>query len=144
MKKLLAVGILLMTLGGCATVPMASNEKDAEAKEFQMPPEGKSGLYIFRDSFVGQALKKTLTVDGEVIGESAPDVYFYKILNAGTHTISTESEFSPNDLIIDTESKKNYFVENYMKMGVFVGGADLKQVNETEGMERVSKLKLAQ
>ena len=143
MKRILTVGLILMTLGGCATVPMASVEKDAEAKEFKAPPEGKSGLYIFRDSFVGQALKKTIRVDGEIIGESAPDVYFYKVLDAGKHTISTESEFSPNDLIIKTEPKKNYFVENYIKMGVFVGGANLEEVSESEGMTRVSKLKLA-
>ena len=87
--------------------------------------------------------KRTIRVDGEIIGESAPDVYFYKVLDAGKHTISTESEFSPNDLIIKTESKKNYFVENYIKMGVFVGGANLEEVSESEGMTRVSKLKLA-
>ncbi|MDF2155028.1 DUF2846 domain-containing protein [Vibrio sp. CAU 1672] len=144
MKRILTVGLLLMTLGGCATVPMASNEQDAEAKEFQLPPEGKSGLYVFRDSFVGKALKKTIRVDGEVIGESAPDVFFYKVIDSGEHVLSTESEFSPNDLIINTEPKKNYFVENYIKMGVFVGGAGLKEVSEQEGMERVKKLKLAQ
>jgi hypothetical protein len=143
MKKILAVGLIFMTLGGCASVPMASNEEDAKAKEFATPPDGKSGLYIFRDSFVGKALKKTIRVDEQVIGESAPDVYFYKVLDAGKHVISSESEFSPNDLIIKTEPKKNYFVENYIKMGVFVGGAALEEVSESEGMTRVSKLKLA-
>ncbi len=143
MKKITMVVLLLMTLGGCASVPMASNEEDAAAKEFKAPPEGKSGLYIFRDSFVGKALKKELSVNGETIGESAPDVYFYKMVTAGKQTITTESEFSPNDLIIKTEPEKNYFIENYIKMGVFVGGADLREVSESEGMNRVNKLKLA-
>lgn len=144
MKKLMSVAMVLLVLSGCASVPMASVEADAEAKEFKTPPEGKSGLYVFRDGFMGQALKKTITVDGEFLGETAPDVYFYKVLDAGEHTVSTESEFSPNDLIINTESQKNYFLENYMKPGLFVGGANLKQVSEEEGMKRVSKLQLAQ
>ena len=143
MKNVVLAGILVAVLSGCASVPMASATKDAEAKEFRVPPEGKSGLYIFRDSFVGKALKKTIRVDGEIIGESAPDVYFFKIVDAGKHTISTESEFSPNDLIIRTEPQKNHFVENYIKMGLFVGGAGLEEVSESEGMTRVSELKLA-
>lgn len=145
MKKitLFIFTLLLLSLGGCATVPMASDAEDAKAKEFKTPPEGKSGMYIFRDSTLGGALKKTIYIDGKAIGESAPNVYFYKIIDAGKHTLSTESEFSPNDLIIKTESEKNYFVENYIKMGVFVGGSNLEQVDEAEGKERVKKIHLA-
>ncbi len=143
MKKLLFIALSILALGGCATVPMASTEADMKAKQFSTPPEGKSGLYIFRDSFVGKALTKTIRIDDEIIGESAPDVFFYRLLTPGVHKISTESEFSPNDLIIKMEPQKNYFVENYIKMGVFVGGADLKQVSESEGINRVNKLNLA-
>lgn len=144
MKKILfPLLVLMLTLGGCATVPMASVEEDAAAKEFPAPPEGKSGLYIFRDGYLGSALKKTISIDGEEIGETAPSVFFYRIVDAGKHTLSTESEFSPNDLIIKTESGKNHFVENYIKLGVIVGGANLVEVDENEGKSRVRKLNLA-
>ena len=77
MKNVLLAGVLVAMLSGCASVPMASATKDAEAKEFRVPPEGKSGLYIFRDSFVGQALNRTTHLDGELTAASAPDVNFY-------------------------------------------------------------------
>ncbi|WP_341660410.1 DUF2846 domain-containing protein [Vibrio sp.] len=144
MKKILfPLLVLMLTLGGCATVPMASVEEDAAAKEFPTPPEGKSGLYIFRDTYLGPILKKTISIDGEEIGETVPSVYFYRIVDAGKHTLSTESEFSANDLIIETESGKNHFIENYIKMGVFVGGANLVEVDEYEGRNRVREINLA-
>lgn len=43
---------------------MANQQKDAELKQFKAPPDNKAGLYIFRNTFVGQALKKTVTLDG--------------------------------------------------------------------------------
>ncbi|XOC77871.1 DUF2846 domain-containing protein [Haemophilus influenzae] len=57
--------------------------------------------------------------------------------------MSTESEFSNNDLNIKTESGKNYFIRQYIKFGVFAGGANLEQVSEEEGKKAISKLNMA-
>lgn len=146
MKKLflLIPAIATALLTGCATTPMESSAKNEEAKQFALPETGKSGLYIYRDdSIVGGALKKNIYVDDALIGESAPGVFFYKKVTAGAHKLSTESEFSENHLPITTESGKNYFFRQYIKMGAFVGGANLEQVSEEKGKEEVRKLKLA-
>lgn len=145
MKKLFLLSVIsTMFLTGCATTPLESATKNDEAKQFNIPESGKSGLYIYRDnSIVGGALKKNIYIDGTMIGESAPGVFFYKKVNAGQHKLSTESEFSENHLPIDTESGKNYFFRQYIKMGAFVGGANLEQVSEEKGKEEVRKLKLA-
>ena len=37
----------------------------------------------------------------------------------------------------------NYFINQYIKMGVFVGGAGLELVNEEEGKKAVASLDLA-
>jgi hypothetical protein len=55
----------------------------------------------------------------------------------------TESEFSPNELLISVESGKNYFIEQFIKMGVFVGGADFKVASLEEGKADVSRLGMA-
>ena len=74
---------------------MATKEESAKAKEFKQPSADKAGVYIYRNSFVGKALKKDVFVDGKCIGESAPDVFFYTEVKGGqTHKIDTESEFS--------------------------------------------------
>lgn len=89
-------------------------------------------------------MKKDVWLDGKCIGESAPNIFFYETVKGDVeHKISTESEFSPNDLLIKTESGKNYFVRQYIKIGVFVGGAGVELVSDEKGKEEVAKLELA-
>lgn len=130
-------------LTGCASVPMDSSNNDQTKKEFISPPEGMSGLYVYRNSSFGGALKKTIRVDGEIIGESAPHTYFYRTVKPGVHELATESEFSDNTLSIDFQPGMNYFVHQYIKFGAFVGGAGLKLVSEEEGKKGVLECKLA-
>lgn len=134
-------------LTGCATVPLADTQAETQAKSFAAPGDNMAGLYIYRDSFVGKALKKDIFVDGKCVGESADKTFFYKQVEGGKdHNVTTESEFSPNKLAIHTEAGKNYFIRQYIKMGVFVGGANLESVSEEEGKRVVSKdaVRLAQ
>ena len=139
---ILLVSYIVMT--GCASVPMETAENNSIAKKFNPPSEGSSGLYIYRNSFVGQALKKDIWVDGKCIGETAPDIFFYETVDGDTnHKVSTESEFSPNDLLIKVKSGMNYFIRQYIKMGIFVGGAGLELVDEAKGKEEVRELDMA-
>lgn len=143
-KLLLATAVAALYLAGCASVPMESKEKTDVAKSFTPPSNDKAGLYIYRSGHLGGALKKDVWVDGKCIGETAPDVFFYEEVSGGEeHKVSTESEFSPNDLLLETEGGKNYFIQQYIKIGVFVGGAGLELVDEAKGKEAVQKLRLA-
>ena len=142
MKKFFLTSAILtsLLLSGCASVPMASDAENVKAKSFPQPDSGHSGLYIYRDSFAGRALKKDVYLDGQCIGETADKVFFYKQVEANkTHILATESEFSPNNLSINVLPGKNYFVRQYIKMGVFVGGAGLDLVSEAEGQRVISK-----
>lgn len=144
-KKIFFLSTLVAAfhLTGCASVPMASKEDDQLKKQFAAPAKNASGLYIYRNSNFGGALKKSVYVDGSLIGETAPMTYFYTQVKPGEHTLSTESEFSPNDLKIKTVGGKNYFVLQQIKMGVFVGGAKLELVPEDQGKKGVLECKLA-
>lgn len=145
MKNVLfATAIATSLLAGCASVPMESKENSDMAKKFSAPSEENSGMYIYRSGSFGGALKKDVWVDGDCVGETAPNIFFYKeVAGDQEHKVSTESEFSPNDLLVKTESGKNYFIKQYIKMGVFVGGAGVELVDEEEGKKEVSKLKMA-
>ena len=133
-----------LLISGCASVEMASKEESVKAKEFNAPSQGNAGVYIYRDSVVGQALKKDVWIDGKCIGESAPDVFFYTEVAGGkSHKVDTESEFSPNTLELMFESGKNYFIRQFIKLGVFVGGAGLEQITEEQGKIDVAKLEMA-
>lgn len=144
-KKLVTVTFLAAFLHGCASVPMETNQASIKAKQFDTPAAGSANLYIYRATSVGQALKKDIWLNDECLGETANNVFFLKeIIADGTeHQLSTESEFSPNHLLIKADSGKNYFVEQYIKMGVFVGGANLRLVDEAKAKSKIAKLKLA-
>lgn len=140
---LLALSALMLT--GCASVNMASPQESDKAKQFSAPSAGNAGLYVYRNSFAGKALKKDIWVNGKCLGESAGDVFFYTQVEGGKkHKIETESEFSPNALEVFMESGKNYFVRQFIKLGAFVGGADLEQIPEEQGKADIAKLALAQ
>ncbi len=147
MKKTLLALVVTNTLiiTGCSTVPVESNSKSAALKSFSAPTQGRSNIYIYRtNSILGAALKKDIWVDNECIGESARGIFFYhEVQGNKKHSISTESEFSPNSLVIDMKPGSSYFIEQYMKPGLFVGGANLKQVSTEEGKKEVSLLSLA-
>ncbi|MCP4323562.1 MAG: DUF2846 domain-containing protein [Alteromonadales bacterium] len=144
-KVLLATTIAASLLAGCASVPMADKTKTDSAKEFKEPIENVAGIYVYRiESAFGGALKKDVWMNDKCIGETAPGVFFYQEVEAGKeHTLSTESEFSPNTLVIKAESGELYFYEQYIKMGAFSGGAGLKKVDNETGEIEVSKLNMA-
>ncbi|MFA5455284.1 MAG: DUF2846 domain-containing protein [Sulfurimonas sp.] len=146
MKKLFFIGLVVAgaLFSGCATVAMEPKEISDKAKLFDQPTQENAGLYIYRDSILGAALKKDIWVDDKCVGESAPKTFFYEVVKGGqVHKITTESEFSPNDMILTTKGGKNYFVRQYIKMGAFVGGANLELVDEVEGKKAVSELEMA-
>ena len=142
--KYLALTIASLVIVGCSTVPLEPNNISESAKMFNQPPEGEAGIYVYRDSMFGAAIKKDIWIDNKCLGESAPNVFFYQDVKGNiTHTILTESEFSPNQLTIDTKAGKNYFVRQYIKMGVFVGGANLELINEDEAKKAILELNMA-
>lgn len=143
-NKLILIALLSLLSVGCASVPMESADKTSTLKQFSPPAEGKAGLYIYRYGSFGAALKKDVWIDDECVGETARNVFFYKEVEGDKeHKIATESEFSPNDLLLKTVAGKLYFIQQYIKFGAFVGGAGVKLVDEAEGKEKVQGLGLA-
>lgn len=144
-QKIAVLALTALMLTGCASVNMASKEESDKAKQFNAPSAGNAGLYVYRNSFVGKALKKDIWIDGKCLGESASDVFFYTEVEGGKkHKIETESEFSPNALELFMEAGKNYFIRQFIKFGAFVGGADLEQIQDEQAKADVAKLGLAQ
>ncbi|MCL2459219.1 MAG: DUF2846 domain-containing protein [Desulfobulbus sp.] len=144
MNKFVTVLFVPFLLAGCASVPKENAQQSQLAKQFNPPSNGNAALYIYRSGVIGAALKKDVWVDDKCIGETAPNIFFYEEVRGDMeHKISTESEFSPNDLSLYTESGKNYFVRQYIKIGVFVGGAGLELIDEANGKAEVEKLEMA-
>jgi len=144
-KKLFIISAFVSTIliSGCASVPMAANNQDIVMKAFKQPRADKSGLYIFRDTFRGQGMKKTIYIDGVAYAETANKVYIYVQLSPGKHTISTETDFRNHSISFEAEGGVNYFAEQFIVMTLTQGIAGVKMVGETAGKAGVLNSELA-
>ena len=143
-RSLVLVVFAAVLFSGCSSVPLEPKNIAENAKAFNAPPKGNAGLYIYRDSIFGTALKKDIWIDNKCLGESAIKVFFYQPVKGNQeHVIATESEFSPNKLTLKTKSGKNYFVRQYIKMGAFVGGANLEVIDAKTAKKAISELGMA-
>lgn len=143
-NKIAVVAVLAALVTGCASVPMESKEASDQAKRFAPPSQGQAGLYIYRTGGPGAALKKDIWVNGKCIGESAPNVFFHEQVKGDQElTIATESEFSPNEIKLVVVGGANYFIQQYLKIGAFVGGANLEVVSEANGKQAINDLQMA-
>lgn len=61
---------ILLLLGGCASVPMANPEQDAKIKTFAAKPD-KAALYVYRNETFGAAIKMTVMLNGNYLGDTA-------------------------------------------------------------------------
>lgn len=134
---------VLAFLVSCASVPQGDVALDAKLKRFEPPGTTQAGLYIYRVGAFGGAVKRSLYIDDERIGDSAPYFYYHRYVEPGLRTVMTNSEVGQNKVVIDAKGGENYFIKAYMLPGVITAGSALKQVDEAEGQEDVLKSKLA-
>lgn len=133
---------LLSLLGGCATVPMASLEKDNQAKMFRAPPH-ESRIYIYRNENMGGAIPMAVSVDGRTVGQTGPKTYFMLDVAPGKHRIESLTE-NVATLTLNTEPGKSYYVWQEVKMGLWSARSALHEVPAAQGQKGVMECKLAQ
>jgi len=141
-RKIMLAGLLAGTvvMTGCASVPMASGERDAQTKTFTVKPD-KANIYVYRNESMGAAVKMDVDFDGKPIGQTVAKSYFALEVAPGKHTLISKAE---NDSVIDiaAEAGKNYFIWQEVKMGVLYARNKLALVDDATGKAGVSECKL--
>lgn len=138
LRSLMLAAAIALLSGCAATVPLATKDQDAASKTFNISAADKAGVYIYRENVnFGKALTKTLSIDGVVIGATAPGTYYHREVAPGEHTIATQAEFGENSLQLNAEAGKNYYFQQYMKWGTFKGSAGIQAVTEEVGRKGV-------
>ena len=87
-RSALALCLAVAALGGCASVPEAAPERDAEAKRFETRA-GAAALYVFRNDFASSARLEdsVLYVDGRLVGATLPGTFFRVDVTPGTREL---------------------------------------------------------
>jgi hypothetical protein len=138
--RLSLAAILVATVTGCASVPMAPADADKAAKQFATSPD-KGNVYIYRNESMGAAIKMGIYVNEKPIGQTAAKTYLLIPLAPGVHKIRGHAE---NDSFVDLDVKagKNYFIWQEVKMGGMSARNLLQVVDEATGKKAVSQCKL--
>ena len=132
--------LLAVAVTGCASVPMASQEKDAAAKTYAVKPD-KANIYIYRNENFGAALKMPVAVDGRLVGDTAAKTYLKVEVPPGSHIVTSKTE-NDASLTLQTAAGKNYFVWQEVKMGMWAARSQLHQVDDATGKAGVDECKL--
>ena len=138
----LTVAAAAASLCACASVPMAKPEHDVAAKRFDVPPE-QAVLYVFRDESLGGAVKLTVLVDGQLVGDNASHTFLLVPVAAGRHQITSKAEVDAT-LDLTAQRGRAYFVWQEVKMGIFSARTALHLLSELEGKQRVGTCSLAE
>jgi len=141
-RKIMLVGLLVSTalITGCASVPMASVERDTQSKTFSVKSD-KANVYVYRNESMGAAVKMDVDFDGKPIGQTVAKSYFALEVAPGKHTLISKAE-NDSVLDVDAEAGKNYFVWQEVKMGLMYARNKLQIVDEVAGKAGVSECKL--
>lgn len=132
---------IIMLLTGCAvSVPMASIEQDAKAKEFS-PTQNKASLYIYRNESIGMAIPMTVSVNGKTLGQTAAQTYFWLNVTPGKYNVQSHTENLSN-LSLSLEAGRNYFVWQEVKIGMLTPKSLLQRVDDNAGHAGVTESKL--
>lgn len=133
-------GALIVLLSGCASVPMASIERDSQAKTFAVKP-GLSNIYVYRNESMGAAVKMDVELDGKFIGQTAAKSYFALEVSPGKHILVSKAE-NDSSLEVNAEAGKNNFVWQEVKMGLVIARTKLQIVDEETGKAGIAECKL--
>lgn len=141
-KNLILAGMLSLSamLSGCASVPMASSERDAQAKSFVAKVD-KANIYLYRNESMGAAIKMDVAMDGKNLGQTAAKTYLALEVLPGKHTFLSKAE-NDDILEISTDPGKNYFVWQEVKMGLMYARNKLRLVDEVTGKAGVAECKM--
>lgn len=136
-----AVLVAVLT-AGCASVPMASSDMDTQAKQFHVP-SGKSRIYVYRNESIGGAIKIVITLDGKVVGSTAPRTYFALDVAPGKHELGCIVENTAT-LPVNAPADKPVFVWQEVKVGAWSPRCALNQMDDQAGRDGVLESGLAQ
>jgi hypothetical protein len=108
---LVIMAAAVLALGGCASSPEATPERDAEAKQFIARPDAAT-IYVYRNDFAAtdQATDDTmLYVGSRLIGATLPTTFFRIDVQAGEHLLHGQG-YDQGSLKVDTRLGEIYFV----------------------------------
>ncbi|MCW5654007.1 DUF2846 domain-containing protein [Hydrogenophaga sp.] len=109
--------VALVMLSGCA----ATGPRFAEVQGgFPDLRPGYGRLLVYRTGIVGAAVQPDVRLNGEVVGKSLPDGFFFVDRAAGRYRVSMRTEVE-TALDVELSDGATVYVQSGITLGLFVG-----------------------
>ncbi len=136
--------IIATTLTSCmtATAPLASKQKDSEAKSFS-PPIGKANLYLLRSNTTMSGYDKfsfESTLDGRRLGAVVVGRYIMRSIEPGSHTLEIFNNTNGEVLNFQANAGDLIFYELKAYPGWDKIKARIQQLDEIKGRSKTTQL----
>lgn len=123
-------------LTGCAAKGPRYTEVEAS---FPALRSGYGRLVVYRSGGLGPAVQPDIKLNGEVIGKSQPQGFFFVDRTAGRYTVSARTEI---ETTLDAElvEGRTTYVQTSITMGLFVGHPSLALQSESTAVPQLPRL----
>lgn len=133
-------GVLLAVLAAGLFGCSASGPRYSEmAGSLPSLGDNEGRIYFYRNSIMGAALQPEVSVNGQAVGKSRPNSFFYIDRPAGSYRASARTE-SEGTVDIVLRPKQTAYVLMSMNFGLVVGRPSFDRVSETEGRKEIQSL----
>lgn len=133
--RLLVIAVAMFLTGCAATGPRYA---EVEAS-FPTLRSGYGRLVVYRPGGLGGAVQPDIKLNGEVIGKSQPQGFFFVDRTAGRYTVSARTEI---ETTLDAElvEGNTTYVQTSITMGLFVGHPRLTLQSESTAIQQLPHL----
>lgn len=123
-------------VSGCmAYVPMAAPDQDLRARALTPTPQ-TAVIYLYRDQMIGYGMHWGVTLDGQVVGNTAAQTYMAWTVSPGRHVLVSETN-DDSRLELVAAAGHRYFVWQDV-----TGRPRLQLVSESRGRDGLQRCKL--
>jgi len=133
-------GFVLAVLAACLFGCSATGPRFSEVSQ-NLPSlgENEGRIYFYRDSIVGMAVQPEVVVNGQVVGKSQPNSFFFIDRPAGTYRATAQTE-AEGSIDIVLRPKQTAYIRMSIGIGFLVGRPGFARVGETEGRTALPSL----
>jgi len=133
--RLLVIAVAVFLTGCAATGPQYA---EVEASFPTLRP-GDARLVVYRSGGLGPVVQPDIKLNGEVVGKSQPEGFFFVDRAAGKYTVSARTEIETS-LDVDLEDGRTTYVQTGITMGLFVGHPVFGLQSESTAVKHLSRL----
>ncbi len=109
------------------------------SKGTSLPPD-RSGIYVYRDEWMGAFVKMEVLVDDDPLGQTSAKTYLYKEVAPGKHIVVSKAE-NTESIEVETLPGTITYIWQEVKMGFGSARSKLSVVDSTTGKKGIAETK---